>query len=85
MNIYAKNGDKVVFLNRNGYDRDPKNACERGLVEGGVYTVEQTEVGGWHTNVYLKEFPEHRFNSVMFRDADESVDDSDETHLDPVD
>ncbi|MFU1797634.1 hypothetical protein ACM1RC_27470 [Paenibacillus azoreducens] len=73
MNIYAKNGDKVRFLNRNGHDREPAEACDIGLVQDGVYTVERTEVGGWLTDVFLKEFPGRAFNSVMFEDyKDES-------------
>lgn len=70
MNIYAKEGDKVVFLNENGYDHEPEYARECGLVEGETYTVECTEVGGWRTEVYLQEFPGKSFNSVMFRDAE---------------
>lgn len=68
MNIYARSGDKVVFLNRNGFDSEPKRARECGLVEGEAYTVERTEVGGWHTTVYLQEYPKCGFNSVMFGD-----------------
>ncbi|MCP1306441.1 hypothetical protein [Paenibacillus tyrfis] len=68
MNIYAQKGDKVVFLNDNGHDWEPEHARKVGLKEGGVYTVECTEVGGCHTDVYLREFPGFGFNSVMFRD-----------------
>jgi hypothetical protein len=68
LNIYAERGDKVVFINRNGHDYEPGDARDIGLVEGGVYSVERTEVGGWHTEVYLQEFPNQGFNSVMFED-----------------
>ena len=31
------------------------------------YTIERIDVGGWHTTIYLKEFPDIPFNSVYFR------------------
>ncbi|MEF3312576.1 hypothetical protein PV433_27170 [Paenibacillus sp. GYB004] len=71
MNIHAKNGDLVVYLDKNGHDWEPVEAREKGLVEGMVYTVERTEVGGGHTDVYLREFPGQAFNSVLFRDEKE--------------
>jgi len=68
MNIYAQKGSRVRFLNRNGHDGEAEEACEAGLNELAVYTVEKTEVGGWHTDVYLLEFPGKPFNSVLFED-----------------
>ncbi|MGM0882536.1 MAG: hypothetical protein ACQEXQ_16035 [Bacillota bacterium] len=70
MNIYAKQGDKVVFLNRNGYSHQPVDAVKAGLIEGAEYTVESVEVGGWMSHVTLSEFPEHSFNTVMFEDVE---------------
>lgn len=68
MNIYARRGSKIVFKNVNaGRDYDQEKAREH-LVVGQVYTVEFTEVGGWHTNVYLQEIPNVAFNSVLFED-----------------
>lgn len=69
MNIYAKKGDKVRFLNKNGYDWEPKNAIDKGLVKGGIYTVQSVEVGGWMSYVTLKEFPLRSYNTVMFEDV----------------
>ena len=69
MDIYAKKGDKVIFLNRNGHDWQPKQAVEIGLVEGNAYTVDHTKVYSCSTDVYLEEFPGVSFNSVMFRDV----------------
>ena len=69
MNIYAKNGDKVRFLNRNGHDWQLKEAAEI-MNEGQIYTVDHTDVHGWSTDLYLQEFPGRNFNSVMFEDAD---------------
>lgn len=69
MNIYAKKGDKVMFLNRNGYPNDPKHAVIVGVVEGNEYTVKSVEVGGWCSYVTLEEFPNEEFNTVMFADV----------------
>lgn len=73
MNIYAKEGDKVIYCNpNNGYQSD-KNQCDRLLKIGEVYTVNSTDVGSSYTDVYLKEFPMEVFNSVMFDDFNEPV------------
>lgn len=73
MNIYAKEGDKVkpVFKDgklQHGHDWQKKVAMEY-LKEGQIYTVEKTKVEDWSTDVYLKEFPGIPFNSVHFEDA----------------
>lgn len=36
------------------------------LVPGKEYEVEHEEVHGWHTKIYLKDFPGKKFNSVHF-------------------
>lgn len=65
MDIYAKKGTKVMYTGKGGYDSHKMHA-DMFLKVGSVYTVEFTEVGGWHTDVYLKEFPGEGFNSVHF-------------------
>ncbi len=70
MNIYAKPGDKVVFLDENGHDWQREEA-RKLMKKYRVYTVDHTDVGGFHTDVYLKEFPDEFFNAVMFDDYDE--------------
>lgn len=70
MNIYATKGDKVRFLNENGRESEREFAAKI-LTEGQVYTVDHTDVYGWHTDVYLQEIPGHYFNSVMFEDVKE--------------
>lgn len=71
MNIYAENGDKVIFINdTSGYESDQEKA-KKYLEKGKVYTVAATDVGGWHTDVYLKEIPGQAFNSVLFEDYTE--------------
>ena len=70
MNIYAKEGDKVVFLgsdeeiNKWGNCDNPNNL----LVIGDTYTVDYTEVHSWHTKVFLKEVTGN-FNSNLFDDV----------------
>jgi predicted nucleic-acid-binding protein len=70
VNIYAQEGCKVRFLNRNGYEMDREKALDCELIEDEIYTVDHTDVGNWHTNVYLKEVPDIPFNSVMFEDVE---------------
>ena len=71
MNIYAKNGDKVMVTKRSSehgreYNReDIKELCELNV----PYTVDHTNVGQSHTSVYLKEFPNKCFNSANFQDC----------------
>jgi hypothetical protein len=67
MNIYARRGAKVRFLDRNGYDYQLETA-RRLLSKDGVYTVDRTDVHSWYTYVYLIEFPGEAFNSAMFVD-----------------
>jgi hypothetical protein len=72
MNIYAKEGHKVIVTKQginSGYDHHKKTA-KKYLRVGNIYTVEYTSVGGWHTDVYLKEIPNVAFNSVHFDDAE---------------
>jgi hypothetical protein len=70
MNIYAKKGDKVKFLNKNGHDHQPPNAVKAGLIEGEFYTVKSVDVGGYSSTVLLEEFPLLWFNTVMFDDVE---------------
>jgi len=66
MDIYAEPGTKVRFAYPdNGYDFHKKVAAKH-LTEGEIYTVKITDVGSFHTDVYLNEVPGVAFNSVMF-------------------
>lgn len=67
MDIYAKKGTKVKFLNYNGRESDLEYA-QRYLEAGSEYTVDYTIVSGWSTDVVLEEFPCLKFNSVMFEE-----------------
>jgi len=69
MNIYAKQGSKVIFSNPNaGYDFDQQRAGEH-LEVGKVYTVRRTEVQDSSSQVFLEEVPAIGFNTVLFTDA----------------
>ncbi|MCM1215458.1 MAG: hypothetical protein NC548_13175 [Lachnospiraceae bacterium] len=65
---YSEAGSKVVFdpkwMREENYDR---RKAEEILVKGKVYTISQVDVYGFHTEIYLKEFPGHYFNSVLFQ------------------
>ena len=68
MDIGAKEGYKVMVTERsinNGYPHDMELA-NKYLKVRSIYTVEKTEGSGWHTDVWLKEFPNISFNSVHF-------------------
>lgn len=41
------------------------------LEVGKEYTVENVEVHSWHTLVYLKEFTQKPFNSVVFEEIEQ--------------
>ena len=70
MNIYAEEGTKVKYIGasdsqvRWGSNDDPRNC----LIEGQLYTIDHTEVHSYHTKIYLKEFPDLKFNSCSFND-----------------
>ena len=68
MNIYAKEGDKVIYKGNGGYAYH-KETGDKYLTVGNAYEVSYTDVGGWHTDVYLKGFETVPFNSVLFEDV----------------
>ncbi len=70
MDIYAKKGHKIIFSSPTaGYPNHQETAAKYLTVDN-VYTVDYTDVGGWHTDVYIKEVPGVAFNSVMFDDKE---------------
>lgn len=69
IDIYSEEGTKVKYTGEGGYDHHKKQA-NKHLKVGEIYTIEYTDVGGWHTDVYLKEVPNQAFNSVHFVDAE---------------
>ena len=69
MNIYAKSGDKVIFKHPNAGRESDQETARKNLVPNQTYTVDRTKVHDWHTDVFLREVPGVRFNSVHFEDA----------------
>jgi hypothetical protein len=58
-------GDKMRFLNQNGYDYQRENARKAGFIEGEVYVVQSCDVGDFnHTIIFSGHPGEH--NGVMF-------------------
>lgn len=69
MNIYANEGDKIVFAHPDsGWDYD-KETAQTHLTIGDEYTVDCTVVHSSQTDVYIQECMGVKFNSVMFEDA----------------
>ena len=68
MNIYSRDGTKVVFTDTNGYDIERTRAKSVGFIKDTIYTVKATYVSGFSTEVRFHEI-EGLFNSVMFTDA----------------
>jgi hypothetical protein len=58
-------GDKLVFLDKNGYDHDLVEA-RKLMKKGDVVTLRDMRVGDWSSLMYFEEFPDKGFNSVMF-------------------
>lgn len=66
MNIKTKPGEKIVFqFPKNGRQSDIEHAAEY-LELGKEYTLEDIYVHQSCTDVYLKEVPGVKFNSVHF-------------------
>jgi len=70
LNIYTPPGRKVRFMNANGHDGEKEEACLY-LQEGAVYTLLKADIYRYRTEIYLEEFPEIPFNSVMFANVKE--------------
>lgn len=68
MDIYAAPGTKVLFTGEGGHPTESILAQQK-LTIGEVYTIKETVVDDWHTDVFLEEAP-GAFNSVMFEDWD---------------
>jgi hypothetical protein len=77
MNIYALKGHKVKCVTLSaGYDYH-KEIAKKHLEVGKEYTVDN-----WHTDVWLLEFPNVKFNSVLFEDVVQQLREMDEQHPD---
>lgn len=63
-------GRKVIFLNDNGYDIEREYANDL-FEEGQVLTIKEIYVGRSSSEVEFIEYPDKRFNTVMFADVGE--------------
>lgn len=80
MNIFAIKGHKVKCVTLNaGYDYH-KEIAEKHLEVGEEYIIERTDVDSYHTDVYLKEIPGVKFNSVFFSDISPQSKEDDKKH-----
>ena len=71
MNIYALEGHKVKVVEQtanSGYKEDVELIRKHCVIDK-EYTVDYTIVHSSSTDVYLKEIPNIRFNSVNFVDV----------------
>jgi len=57
-------GDKMQFLDRNGYDVELE-AARKVFTKGQVVTVKKFDLGGWCSSITFEELP-GKWNSVMF-------------------
>jgi hypothetical protein len=73
MALYSPQKTRVVFAYPSAGYRSHQETAAKHLEVGKAYTVESTKVGGWHTDVYLEEFPGVAFNSVMFVEESDYV------------
>lgn len=67
--MYSPPGTIVQYTGHNGSEADQHHA-NKHLKIGTNYTLERSEVGGFHTDFLLKEVPGKMFNSVHFAAVD---------------
>lgn len=70
IDIYSPSGTKVKFNDCHGHDWEREEA-RKILNTTDIYTIEYIDVGDWSSNLYLKEFPNTLFNSVLFSSTEE--------------
>jgi hypothetical protein len=62
----ADTGEKVIFLDENGYEGERSNARDF-FTKGQVLTVADISIGGWASSYKFEEVPDKFFNTVMFK------------------
>lgn len=67
MNIYAKEGDEVIFQGEGGYPKEREKARSILTIDK-TYTVNKVSVGNFSSDVELKEFLGQWWNTVLFED-----------------
>ena len=72
MDINTTEGTKVTVTKdsiKNGYDSVETHA-RKHLEIGGSYTIDYVHIEGWNTDVFIKEMPDIKFNSVSFENLE---------------
>lgn len=69
MNIFAMEGDEVIFIGTQEAGSDEDKAAVRDLKEGAIYKVDNTFVSDCMSYVLLKEFPAKLFNTIYFKNS----------------
>lgn len=67
LNIQNNSKREVICVQSKKADEWFPNADK--VKQGKLYHLEHLEVHNWHTDVYLSEFPQLRFNSLQFEEA----------------
>ena len=62
-------GRKVIFLNDNGYDIQ-REIANRYFSKNTILTIKEIYVGRGSSEVEFEEFPNKKFNTVMFADVE---------------
>lgn len=71
MDLNEGPGSTVRFLNKNGQDEEPEDACEDGLIEDKIYVVVQLAVHEDSSSVELEGF-DKMYNTVMFNPVEKT-------------
>ena len=82
MNIFALKGHRVRCETLGGNYTPCADIAREYLEIGKEYTIEETQVYSWNTEVYLQEFPDVVFNSVFFVDVSKQTQKQDKEHPD---
>lgn len=64
---YCERGCKVEFAFPDNGREHEREEARKILGAGTAYEVESVEIGGWRSEIKLREFPGKKFNSVFFR------------------
>lgn len=84
MEIFALKGHIVKVTEKtikNGSNSD-KELAKKYLEVGKEYIVDHTDVSDWSTDVYLREIPDVRFNSVNFKSVSKQTEAQNACHDD---
>ena len=65
MSEWPKPGDKMRFMNRNGYDHQLEEA-RKVFTTDQILTVKSCNVGRSDHRISFEEYPERSWNGVMF-------------------